>query len=91
MVLDLCACSVLSGYGRDSLDNELDMDLDDDVDAQDGFTEDRFVGVFYSQKCEVLYFGVTLLGNLCFSMLQVLQSSLCVNMEQLGSSSSFHF
>uniref|UniRef100_H3CJZ5 Repressor of RNA polymerase III transcription MAF1 n=1 Tax=Tetraodon nigroviridis TaxID=99883 RepID=H3CJZ5_TETNG len=33
--------SVLSGYGCDSLDNELDMELDD-VEEPDGFTEDRF-------------------------------------------------
>lgn len=33
-------CSVLSGYGRDSLDNELDMELDDE-EEMDGFTEDR--------------------------------------------------
>lgn len=34
-------CSVLSGYGRNSLDNELDMELDDDEEEMDGFTEDR--------------------------------------------------
>lgn len=34
-------CSVLSGYGRNSLDNELDMELDDDEEELDGFTEDR--------------------------------------------------
>lgn len=33
--------SVLSGYGRDCLDNELDMELDDDEEEMDGFTEDR--------------------------------------------------
>lgn len=33
-------CSVLSGYGRDCLDNELDMELDDE-EEMDGFTEDR--------------------------------------------------
>ncbi|TNN57934.1 Repressor of RNA polymerase III transcription MAF1 [Liparis tanakae] len=33
--------SVLSGYGRDCLDNELDMELDDE-EEMDGFTEDRF-------------------------------------------------
>uniref|UniRef100_A0A8D0AIW6 Repressor of RNA polymerase III transcription MAF1 n=1 Tax=Sander lucioperca TaxID=283035 RepID=A0A8D0AIW6_SANLU len=32
--------SVLSGYGRDCLDNELDMELDDE-EEMDGFTEDR--------------------------------------------------
>lgn len=36
------SCSVLSGYGRNSLDNELDMELDDDDEEEmDGFTEDR--------------------------------------------------
>ena len=34
-------CSVLSGYGRDCLDNELDMELDDE-EEMDGFTEDRW-------------------------------------------------
>lgn len=34
-------CSVLSGYGRNCLDNELDMELDDDEEEMDGFTEDR--------------------------------------------------
>ncbi|KAK6315043.1 hypothetical protein J4Q44_G00145720 [Coregonus suidteri] len=35
--------SVLSGYGRDCLDNELDMELnDDDEEEIEGFTEDRF-------------------------------------------------
>lgn len=43
--MDLCIDSVLSGYGRDSLDNELDMELDD-VEEPDGFTEDRSVGWF---------------------------------------------
>lgn len=38
---------MLSGYGRDSLDNELDMELDDDVEEPDGFTEDRSVGGFF--------------------------------------------
>ncbi|XP_035269094.1 MAF1 homolog, negative regulator of RNA polymerase III b isoform X1 [Anguilla anguilla] len=33
--------SVLSGYGRDSLDNELDMELEDE-EEMDEFTEDRF-------------------------------------------------
>ncbi|CAB1340722.1 unnamed protein product [Coregonus sp. 'balchen'] len=33
--------SVLSGYGRGCLDNELDMELDDE-EEMDGFTEDRF-------------------------------------------------
>lgn len=33
--------SVMSGYGRDCLDNELDMELDDE-EEMDGFTEDRF-------------------------------------------------
>lgn len=33
-------CSGLSGYGRDCLDNELDMELDDE-EEMDGFTEDR--------------------------------------------------
>ncbi|XP_055007120.1 repressor of RNA polymerase III transcription MAF1 homolog isoform X2 [Boleophthalmus pectinirostris] len=33
--------SVLSGYGLGSLDNELDMELDDE-EEMDGFTEDRF-------------------------------------------------
>lgn len=32
-------CSGLSGYGRDCLDNELDMELDEE--EMDGFTEDR--------------------------------------------------
>lgn len=35
------SCSVLSGYGRDCLDNELDMELDDE-EEMDGFTEDRY-------------------------------------------------
>lgn len=43
----MCIGSVLSGYGRDSLDNELDMELDDDVEEPDGFTEDRSVGLIY--------------------------------------------
>lgn len=30
----------MSGYGRDCLDNELDMELDDE-EEMDGFTEDR--------------------------------------------------
>lgn len=34
------SCSVLSGYGRDCLDNELDMELEDE-EEMDGFTEDR--------------------------------------------------
>lgn len=34
--------SVLSGYGRNCLDNELEMELDDDEEEMDGFTEDRF-------------------------------------------------
>uniref|UniRef100_A0A8C5CUB1 Repressor of RNA polymerase III transcription MAF1 homolog n=1 Tax=Gadus morhua TaxID=8049 RepID=A0A8C5CUB1_GADMO len=33
--------SVLSGYGRDSQDNELDMELEDE-EEMDGFAEDRF-------------------------------------------------
>lgn len=45
--MDLCIDSVLSGYGRDSLDNELDMELDDDVEEPDGFTEDRSVVWFF--------------------------------------------
>lgn len=39
-LMSLINCSVLSGYGRDSLDNELDMELDDEEEL-DGFTEDR--------------------------------------------------
>lgn len=38
-------CSVLSGYGRNSLDNELDMELEDE-EEMDGFTEDRCVFVY---------------------------------------------
>ncbi|XP_042164643.1 repressor of RNA polymerase III transcription MAF1 homolog isoform X1 [Oncorhynchus tshawytscha] len=34
--------SVLSGYGRGCLDNELDMELNDDEEEIEGFTEDRF-------------------------------------------------
>ena len=33
--------SVLSGYGRDSQDNELDMELEDE-EEMDGFAEDRY-------------------------------------------------
>lgn len=39
--LFVVSCSVLSGYGRSCLDNELDMELDDDEEEMDGFTEDR--------------------------------------------------
>lgn len=35
----LYACSVLSGYGRGCLDNELDMELEDE-EEMDGFTEE---------------------------------------------------
>lgn len=38
----IVSCSVLSGYGRSCLDNELDMELDDDEEELDGFTEDRY-------------------------------------------------
>lgn len=44
---DVRARSVLSGYGRDSLDNELDMELDDDAEELDGFTEDRLDFFFF--------------------------------------------
>lgn len=36
--------SVLSGYGRDCLENELDMELDDE-EEMDGFTEDRLASL----------------------------------------------
>lgn len=48
-------CSVLSGYGRNSLDNELDMELEDE-EEMDGFTEDRCVLLFTALKSVDLFF-----------------------------------
>lgn len=41
MIFLLYFQSVLSGYGRGCLDNELDMELNDDEEIE-GFTEDRW-------------------------------------------------
>lgn len=57
------------------------MELDDDVEEPDGFTEDRFVDLFTNEKYKSSCIEITLLNDFSFSMFQVLQSSLCVNMK----------
>ena len=47
----------MSGYGRDCLENELDMELDDE-EEMDGFTEDRLAsnsspGFYFIDEIEI--------------------------------------